>query len=451
MRASRPPIATAPSPGLPPGLPAPSERSLGKPAILMGFWVFLFTAPMAEFLTVHLGFNTHIVMITEMLVIIAFVFSGRLGRFLTAPIAKYWIGLFALLFLASGVGMWRRVCLTMILTYGILFHIMPFFCCAIAVTTRQVRHVLYWAIAGFIFVLVACWRMGQVSENRFSVPDIMALANPNDLAFALLFGGTFVLLLVYKRSVLSRMIWSLALPLMIWYALKTGSRANFLTLLFLTAVVLLLSPRRTKLTFLLLAAPIASLLAFTVPVSTWQRLTLIVSDPGGSLVEGRTEEGAVGSQMARTELQKRAVQIAIRHPLLGVGPFMFENAVEEFVQQEEGHKSTWQGPHNDYLRIASEAGVPALILFVSSIVLCFKMNYRSYKMLENDPGHTLEKMQSFCLLLASCCYAFGILFCNVVYYPYLSLLVSFSTANHLAVQKELGAQTPIPSNTKTAN
>jgi O-antigen ligase len=328
----------------------------------------------------------------------------------------------------------------MMLDYGILFHILPFFFLAIALTMCQVRHLMYWMIYASIIVLVVCWHMGQVKDDRFFVPDIPAFANPNDLAFGLLFGCAFALLLAYKRSVVSRLIWVATLPVAIVYTLKTGSRAGFLTLLFLVAVILLLAPRRTKLAVLLLSALMGALAPLTVPAATWQRLTFILLAPNGSEVQDRSLASAADSQAARTELQKRAVQLTIHHPLLGVGPFMFEDAVEDFVQREEGHKSGWQGPHNVYLQVAAENGVPALLFYVASIIFCVKMNYRSYKLLENDQNRQLERMQSFCLLLATLDYAFGILFCNVAYYPYLSLLVAFTAANYLAVQKELRPQ-----------
>ena len=42
------------------------------------------------------------------------------------------------------------------------------------------------------------------------------------------------------------------------------------------------------------------------------------------------------SQAARTELQERAIDLTLQHPLLGVGALMFADAVEEMVRANLG-------------------------------------------------------------------------------------------------------------------
>ena len=68
-------------------------------------------------------------------------------------------------------------------------------------------------------------------------------------------------------------------------------------------------------------------------------------------------ESAVASTNGRMQLQWRAIQLTMKHPLLGVGPSNFEDGVEAMVEKEEGQRSGWQVAHNTYLQVAADTGV----------------------------------------------------------------------------------------------
>ncbi len=421
----------------------PSRDEIGKPTTILGFYVFMFAAPIGELVSIYLHLNSHIIMVWGALVLLVFLLAGRFTRFVSLTLGKVWLGLLALFLVAAVTGLYPRFSLTAILQYAVLIHILPVFFCGIAVTTRQVRYLMWWTVAGIFVVLFVCWRTGQYSvDYRFAVPDVEALANPNDLAFALLFGSTFLLLLLFNRSLLTRVMWLVAFPITIGYALKSGSRANLLTLMFMLVVIFLLLPTSKKLLFVLVMPLLAGFLSLIVPASTWQRLTLITMTPESALTGDDMRNSALYSQMARKELQRHALQLIVRHPLLGVGPLMFPDAVDSMVRSTEGHKSGWQNPHNVYLQIGAENGIPALVMFVASIVYCAKLNYAAYAAQKGIAERTMPRLQSLCLLLATLDFAFGILFCNVGYFSYLALLVGFTAANFLAVQNEMKQKVP---------
>jgi hypothetical protein len=64
------------------------------------------------------------------------------------------------------------------------------------------------------------------------------------------------------------------------------------------------------------------------------------------------------------------------------------------------------------------------------------MNYQCFKRTQGRPDQYKVHTQSFCLLLAVVVYAFGTLFCSIVYNFYCSFLVALSAANYLALERE---------------
>jgi O-antigen ligase len=123
--------------------------------------------------------------------------------------------------------------------------------------------------------------------------------------------------------------------------------------------------------------------------------------------------------------------LTIQNPLLGVGPTMFPNALDELVRASENRKSSWQVSHNSYLQVSSESGIPGLVFYAWTVVLCVMLNYRAYRE-GMRAGATDMSLQSFCLLLATLVYAFGILFSSIAYDYHLAILVGFTAANYRA-------------------
>ena len=308
----------------------------------MGLFGLMFMIPIAELSTRFAGVYIPIFPLVELLVTIALVFSHRAGIFWQTKIAKPWMALLVLMTAAALLGIYPRVSTTFMLQYGLRFHVLPFYTCALLVTTRQVRYVMYWACAGAVILLGLCAAFLQYGDGRMFILPGSSLSNPNDLAFVLLLGFVFLSVLLFADSIVIRLLCLVALALSVYFVLKTGSRANFLALLALAPVAFLLVGKRVKAVMLVLI-PLGALAVFlTVPRSTLTRLTLILANPDLGQAQDSVQASAIGSQIARTELQKRAFELSLHHPLLGVGAQQFQIAVEVMVRQESGRKSGWE-------------------------------------------------------------------------------------------------------------
>lgn len=428
-------LTGSPGPGV--GLEAPPATPLATAcAFLLGCYVFLHLAIVPEILTTYLNIKVHIVAAIGFGALLVCMFHGHLGRFFRTPLLLPWLLLYAWYGLAGLFGLWPRFCLDFLWEYGLRFHIAPVFLCAAALSLRQVRLLLYWAGTGGLMVLYYCWRYGDFNGVRFVVP-YTSLGNPNDLAFHLLYAFSFLLLFLWTRSLPARLVVIVATPVALMYLLKTGSRGNFITLIVMVLTFLATARRSQRLAACALLLASLPVILPLVPSSTLDRLRTLAwvfseEAPAGD----REVQRAIESQEARRYLQRRAIELTFEHPLLGVGPLMFAPAVDIRVREETGRKSTWHNPHNAYLQVSSETGIPGLIFYVWALGLCIRLNYKNM-MIARERGHRMATGQSLSLLLASVAYAVATLFSHLAYYYYLPFLVGFTAANHLAVRQEL--------------
>jgi O-antigen ligase len=58
-------------------------------------------------------------------------------------------------------------------------------------------------------------------------------------------------------------------------------------------------------------------------------------------------------------------------PLWGCGIGQF-GAYTASLDRDAGRRAGWQGTHNTYTQVSSEAGIPALIVFLVLVVSCFR-------------------------------------------------------------------------------
>jgi O-antigen ligase len=279
---------------------------------------------------------------------------------------------------------------------------------------------------------VLCRKYGELdSAGRFCILGT-SLGNPNDLALNLLFGAGFLSILLVNSSKLKRLVCGVCILISLYFVLKTGSRANFLTLCFALLVAFKFASARTRMTMAAAGVAVALLMAAAIPKHTWTRLTTFTTASQEELAGDRHLSGAIGSTEARKQL--RAVKLTLQYPIFGVGPRMFVYALNDFMKTEGFHKGTWQHPHNTYLDISSETGLVGLGLYVSCILWCLRTNYRSAMACRLRPDLQPAMAQSYCLLFASVVFAFGTLFCSIPYVGQMPFLLGLSAANWLALR-----------------
>src|SRR5580704_16846627 len=164
----------------------PGENQNGPWVILLGFYTLTFAVPLAEMLIVYWHAHIPVVVIADLILTLGLIVSGRVGEFLKTPLAKPWMAALVCFLFAAVFGLYPGRSVPFITEYGLRFHVFPFYCCGIAVSTKNVRHVFSWICWGSFLLLFLCLVYGQMDDGRLVIPST-DLANPNDLGLALLF------------------------------------------------------------------------------------------------------------------------------------------------------------------------------------------------------------------------------------------------------------------------
>jgi O-antigen ligase len=330
---------------------------------------------------------------------------------------------------------------------------------ALVVTFQQCRKALNsigWGTA--IASLLAIY-LGKSQSGRLQVGS-GTLSNPNELAFTLLLGLPFLWLMASDGDApkIKRLL-AFCMTLSALYALiRTGSRAGVIGL---CVLFLLMFLRASIIGKFVLALGIAALGLFAVsffPGVVVRYATMFVG--ADAISQARSEQeardlgAAVGSSEARRKLLINSLKATAEHPLLGVGIGAFGAYMAE-KERAEGIIPRYQGTHNTYTQVSSEAGAPALILFLCVIVFVFQGLVRIYKRAKRSPTKTGRQIAGVSYALASTltAYSFCVFFDYVAYAATLPLLAGFAIAlgdaalNALAVAESNQTSAPVAAQT----
>lgn len=362
-------------------------------------------------------------------------------RFFRAGIALPYMLLLAW-WMLSAVFMSYKGYILELAKYGVRYHIVPIMFCGMLFNLRLIRIAVIGYASGFLVALLLCWRFGEFEKyGRFAIPD-SSLGNPNDLALNIVLGMAFLSVLLINGTIFNRLLVAVAMLASVYYALKTGSRANFITAAVCLAVAWKVASGKTRAAMMASAVAAGLLMTVAIPKDVWTRLVTYTTVSQSDSGDNKLLEGAVGSTQARANLQLRALQMTLHSPIVGVGPRMFMYAVDQYMREEEGRRrGLWQVAHNTYLDISAETGLVGLGLYVACIVWCVRTNFRCIRAVQARTDLRAALAQSCSLLFASVVWAFGTLFCSLPYIPQFAFLVGLTAANWLALQ-DAGAFRP---------
>lgn len=147
----------------------------------------------------------------------------------------------------------------------------------------------------------------------------------------------------------------------------SGSRGGFLALLAVIAYVMLRHTTVTRSWRLTAVVAIGVLVTATAGDAYWTRISTVLR-PG--------EDYNLTSDQGRLQLWRRGVGYMIQHPVLGVGAGNFpraEGTISPLVdRRQRGRGLKWGPPHNSYVQVAAELGVPGFLIFMGFLVSVFR-------------------------------------------------------------------------------
>jgi len=259
-----------------------------------------------------------------------------------------------------------------------------------------------------------------MSDGRLSIPGSIFFDNSNDLALQLLLGCVFFIFYAFSKGVVAKGLGIVFMGASLIFMLRTGSRANFISLSVAILVAFFLIRRKAILVALVAALMVLG--AFTVSSAQLNRLVNIAFTP-----EKEKLDGDLMSQMQRTEMFKYSVRFTFEHPLFGVGPGEFPDQVW-YTTKREGKPGASLGTHNTYTQISSEMGIPALIAYLGTLFTSLGFMLRLYRTTKNRPEWQEIANLSFCMIMMLTLYSVSTIFAHMAYGRYLPILAGMSVA-----------------------
>jgi hypothetical protein len=171
-------------------------------------------------------------------------------------------------------------------------------------------------------------------------------------------------ILVVERSLIKIALLVATSFTLMWMLVLTASRGGFLNVVLsmtLTSLLVLRDSVRGKIIGVGIILALVMVVALA-PGVFWERLNTLWN--GSNAPVNWVESAAEESKQERLDLLSRSIQYTLEHPVFGLGLGNFSNVSGTELNQPDA----WLGTHNTFTEISSEAGVPALLLFVGVLV-----------------------------------------------------------------------------------
>jgi O-antigen ligase len=192
--------------------------------------------------------------------------------------------------------------------------------------------------------------------------------------------------------------------------LRTGSRAGLLGIVSATVLVFLVGKLKTKIKMLVGAGLIFAIGMAFIPDSVLRRYGTVFNGTSYEADMSADERSAIESTRARKMLFEESVRVTLEHPFFGVGPGIFSAALAK-EQEQRGELQTWHEAHNTFTQLGSEAGVPALIIYLVIVIYCLKRTVSVFRQTRRNPSQiAISRMAatlSMAMVIFIVCASFG--------------------------------------------
>lgn len=279
-------------------------------------------------------------------------------------------------------------------------------------------------------------------------------SGPNELAYAAVLGIISWAFMCSQPDIspVKRVLYLAAGVFTLSLLPRTGSRAGLVA----TALVLLVAMFKLKpmtRIVVLVGAMLAGIAGFSsLPSDIRIRYVSMFKDVEiTSAEEAFQMAGASGSSQERMSLLVDSLMVTLHRPLFGVGIGNFGVARTNADLTGGNTRNTYQGTHNTFTQISSEAGIPALILFVCLVVYCWKDIRQVERMFSGDDAEA-RRIRNAAFTLRLMFVAFFVFFCfgHIGYDPFHITVYGLITALHYVslqvyARRQAAAQKPAAS------
>ena len=384
-------------------------------------WIYLIANLANDWSLRFFGNRAYFSLIAGALLPLLCLASGNLFKGLKVSTGRWWVLYLVWMVLAVGASTWRGGSFELLSQFVQKNYPIFFYCTAFVLTVSQMRKLFLVMAVGAAVVVLSCFFFGDASDGRLSIPGSIFFDNSNDLALQLLIGAVFCLFFVFSKGWIPKILGLALVGASLIYMLKTGSRANFVSLSATVVVAFVLFRNKAILAGSVVLVMVLG--ALTVPAGQLSRLVDVAFAP----TEEKTMNGNLESQIERTEMFKYSIRFTLEHPLFGIGPGEFADQVW-YTTKKEGKPGASLGTHNTYTQTSSEMGIPSLIFYLGTLFTSFGFMLRLYKITKNRPEWREIANLSFCLILILTLYSVSTIFAHLAYSRFMPTLAGMSVA-----------------------
>jgi hypothetical protein len=224
---------------------------------------------------------------------------------------------------------------------------------------------------------------------------------------------------VIRRSVLEAGLLAAAVVSMTWMLVLTASRSGFLDVVLsaaLTSFLVLRGSSRGRIIGVAIALTLVVAVSLA-PQVFWERLGTMWDGADASTNEAAASARESGED--HLSVLTRSLEYTLDYPMfgLGLGNFVIANGTDI------GLPNAWVGTHNTFTEVSSEAGVPALLLFVGLLVTALRNIKKMAKISANNPEGRELNLFARATQVSLLSFAFGAFFAHLAYEYYFFYLV----------------------------
>ncbi|MDH3457047.1 MAG: O-antigen ligase family protein [Gemmatimonadota bacterium] len=252
----------------------------------------------------------------------------------------------------------------------------------VTVNVATTRTRVYWLLIVLVILMAVYPGIGAIKFYLAGTTKAVGRANwrglfgnANMVAMAMLMHLPFaVAFFVTSKRTQWKLFWAIIGVILVAATVLTKSRAGFLAMVVLAVSGLVLSKRKL---YIFGATALAVLvISVAAPPDFKERIAT-------TFVSG---EGQDQSIRMRREYWAIAVDIALDHPLIGVGIDNYERANAQRMPSWMAGGLRYQDTHSTFLNVWAEIGTPGAVVFFAAIVLLLLESRRAlHRALPGDP------------------------------------------------------------------
>ncbi len=388
-------------------------------------------AVLPDLLFAVLHFNTYLLYLVAPPALFGAVFKGALGRTFRHTSARLWLLFFCWALASVPFSSWVGGSVAVARDYTEFCFPLLFTVAGMTVDWKKVRATCYVMGAAGVINILAASVFVRNENGRLDMDASGTIGNSNDLAAHLILVLPFILYIATDRAKnrLLRLLLIAPMAYALWIIFGTASRGALIALLVMFLFVLLRASGKRRVAALVLAGTLAAAVPVVIQGSALTRLS--------SLFGKSHPEEAEESQESRLYVLQQSLRYTAAHPLFGIGMGQFPN-YEGASSASAGKKGYWHQTHNAYTQVSSECGIPAMIFFISGLVVAIRSVSKVHREARKR-GFTDIVNVSFCFLLSMLGYLVAIFFLSHAYWFDLPVLIGLAIAISSAATAEMAA------------